>query len=342
MVSNQQGAPVAGVLLRWVDMGGAASETRTGADGAYALDLVGVTAVGEVFGSGPTAHALGQNYPNPFNPSTTLPFALAVGGSVRLTIYNAMGQSVRVLLDGDLAAGRHEVRWDGSDAGGRPTAAGVYLYQLQAGGVVRQRKMLRVDGGMVPTGPRARPVLQARSYAVQLSGDHIVDEEIAVAVDGDSCVDFAVDERLLWTQRAPMPTPRQEVTAVLSEHLAVAAADGMIYAISGRFGANRAGVHAYDPATAAWSERPAIPTARSGIAAAVWMGWIHVFGGEIPGVFAQHEVYDPTARVWAMAAPMPTARHGLASGVVDGKIYVIGGGTVAGLRATGVVEEYVP
>jgi hypothetical protein len=35
-------------------------------------------------------------------------------------------------------------------------------------------------------------------------------------------------------------------------------------------------------------------------------------------------------------------RHGLASGIVDGKIYVIGGGTVAGLRATDVVEEYVP
>ena len=72
------------------------------------------------------------------------------------------------------------------------------------------------------------------------------------------------------------------------------------------------------------------------------MGRIFVFGGELPGVFDDNEVYDPMADNWDRAQPRPTARHGLASGIVDGKIYVIGGGTVAGLRATDAVEEYVP
>jgi hypothetical protein len=39
---------------------------------------------------------------------------------------------------------------------------------------------------------------------------------------------------------------------------------------------------------------------------------------------------------------MPTARHGLVAGLVDGKMSLIGGGTIAGLRASNTVEEYVP
>ena len=72
------------------------------------------------------------------------------------------------------------------------------------------------------------------------------------------------------------------------------------------------------------------------------MGAVYVFGGELPGVFADNEAYDLGADSWTQAPPMPTARHGLAAGLVDGKFYLIGGGTVAGLRATDAVEEYVP
>ena len=137
-----------------------------------------------------------------------------------------------------------------------------------------------------------------------------------------------------WEVGAHMPVP--------SEHLAVAAAAGRIYAISGRFGTSLSEVQVYDPVRDTWELRAPIPTARSGITSQSWLGRIFVFGGELPGVFDDNEVYDPVADTWDRAQPMPTARHGLASGIVDGKIYVIGGGTVAGLRATGAVEEYVP
>jgi hypothetical protein len=46
------------------------------------------------------------------------------------------------LLDAELAAGRHQVVWDGRDARGQATASGVYFYRLQAVGESTFRKMV--------------------------------------------------------------------------------------------------------------------------------------------------------------------------------------------------------
>ena len=42
---------------------------------------------------------LGEPFPTPFNAEVTIPFVLAEAGPVRLTLYNLMGQQVRVLAD---------------------------------------------------------------------------------------------------------------------------------------------------------------------------------------------------------------------------------------------------
>ena len=52
-----------------------------------------------------------------------------------------MGQQVRVLADGWVAAGAHRVRWDGRTAAGTEAASGVYWAVLQAGGVVQTAKV---------------------------------------------------------------------------------------------------------------------------------------------------------------------------------------------------------
>ena len=362
-------------------------------------------------------------------------------------------------------------------------ATGSYIYTLKAGAFAQGRKMLLADGagGAGHSGKTGKDALQAAVYSVALTGEQILDRVEQVRVDGDSRIDFGVDERFLWARRAPMPTLRQEIAAAViddriyvfgglddnaqsidvveayaprtdtwelrqplpmplnhlaavaaggriyilggyvnfsrdliisdqtleydpaadswsgktempfgrgahgaalldgriyvvggigspageqtrvmiydpaadswdvgahmpvpSEHLAVSAAAGRIYAISGRFGTGLSEVQVYDPESDSWELRAPIPTARSGITSQSWLGRIFVFGGELPGVFDDNEVYDPVADNWDRAQPMPTARHGLGSGIVDGKIYVIGGGTVAGLRATDAVEEYVP
>jgi len=89
----------------------------------------------------PQAFELQQNWPNPFNPETTLRYQLAAPGTVRLQIYDALGQVVRVLVDGHQAAGSYSVRWDGMNAGGLRVATGVYFYTLEAGGAVQTRRM---------------------------------------------------------------------------------------------------------------------------------------------------------------------------------------------------------
>jgi hypothetical protein len=86
-------------------------------------------------GAVPAEYALMQNYPNPFNPSTTMRFALPVDSRVSLQVVNALGQKVADLVTGDVAAGYHTIEWNGTVAGGRPAASGVYFARFSATGV---------------------------------------------------------------------------------------------------------------------------------------------------------------------------------------------------------------
>jgi hypothetical protein len=66
-------------------------------------------------------------YPNPFNPATTISVPVTAGGHLRVTVYNAIGEEVATLADGEFDAGVHEFRWD---AGAMP--AGVYFCTIAA------------------------------------------------------------------------------------------------------------------------------------------------------------------------------------------------------------------
>lgn len=90
----------------------------------------------------PRTYALHHNYPNPFNPSTTIKFDLPRPGHVTLEVYNLLGQRVTTLVDGNLEAGYHQVRWDGTNHQGGVVASGVYFYKIQADGFARSRKMV--------------------------------------------------------------------------------------------------------------------------------------------------------------------------------------------------------
>ncbi len=90
----------------------------------------------------PSVTALVGNAPNPFNPATTISFNLAGDEAVSLHVYDLSGRMVRTLVSGDvMAQGRHDVVWRGRDDRGRQVASGMYLYRMQAGGVVETRRM---------------------------------------------------------------------------------------------------------------------------------------------------------------------------------------------------------
>lgn len=88
--------------------------------------------------------AMNSNYPNPFNPSTTIEFSTAERGAVVLRVFDVTGKLVRNLLNADLPAGHHSVRWDGLDDRGRPVASGTYLGRLEAGKASASIKLLLV------------------------------------------------------------------------------------------------------------------------------------------------------------------------------------------------------
>ncbi len=69
---------------------------------------------------------LSQNYPNPFNPSTTIHYGLPVRSTVRLVIYNILGQLVQELVNTEQPAGMQSVVWNAQ------CASGLYFYRLEA------------------------------------------------------------------------------------------------------------------------------------------------------------------------------------------------------------------
>ena len=67
-----------------------------------------------------------ENHPNPFTAETTINYTLDQAGRVKLTIYDALGRKVRVLVDTHEAEGTHRAVFDGAGL-----SAGVYFYYLE-------------------------------------------------------------------------------------------------------------------------------------------------------------------------------------------------------------------
>jgi len=77
-----------------------------------------------------------QNYPNPFNPSTMIQYSIKNKSFATLKIYDILGKEVAVLLNDVVEAGDHSVKFDATDL-----PSGIYMYQLQAEGIVLTKKM---------------------------------------------------------------------------------------------------------------------------------------------------------------------------------------------------------
>lgn len=96
--------------------------------------IVGVNQISTVV---PKEFSLSQNYPNPFNPATKIKFEIpllrgvdAEGGRgvlTNLTLYDALGKEVTILVNQQLQPGTYEVQWDASSY-----PSGVYYYRLEA------------------------------------------------------------------------------------------------------------------------------------------------------------------------------------------------------------------
>ena len=90
----------------------------------------------------PENFTLYQNYPNPFNPNTTINLNIPTRTYVKLSVYNMLGQEIVRLLDKEMNAGMHTIKWDGKDKSGTEVATGIYLYRLVTDDYVDSKSML--------------------------------------------------------------------------------------------------------------------------------------------------------------------------------------------------------
>jgi len=86
--------------------------------------------------------ALGDIYPNPFNPRVNINFMVNKTMHVVAEVYNVRGQRIKILQNGMLDAGRHDLSWDSRDEAGQTSPTGTYLLRIMAGNKEYRRKML--------------------------------------------------------------------------------------------------------------------------------------------------------------------------------------------------------
>ena len=97
------------------------------------------TSIVDQTGPLPKKFALFQNYPNPFNPSTRIKFTLPKPETVKIEVYNTLGQRVKILLDRQMKAGDHEIEFNAQNL-----SSSIYLYRIEAGEFQEVKKMVLI------------------------------------------------------------------------------------------------------------------------------------------------------------------------------------------------------
>jgi hypothetical protein len=97
-------------------------------------------------GAGRPGVELAPPAPNPARGTVRLSLALARPGRARVEVFDPTGRLVRVLADGNHAAGTLSLAWDLRDAGGRRVRPGVYLVRAGFAGAAPCRRLVVLDG----------------------------------------------------------------------------------------------------------------------------------------------------------------------------------------------------
>jgi len=85
----------------------------------------------------PAFYSLEQNYPNPFNPSTTIKYSLPEESFVTLKVYDALGRTIKTLVNQKQRAGYYELKFDASNL-----SNGIYFYEIKANNFRSIKKMI--------------------------------------------------------------------------------------------------------------------------------------------------------------------------------------------------------
>ncbi|MBK7978783.1 MAG: PQQ-binding-like beta-propeller repeat protein [Ignavibacteriae bacterium] len=109
------------------------TDTLTKENYIAALNTTGIADNSEL----PKEFKLYENDPNLFNPQTNIAFDVKEKTTVKLRVYNVVGQLVTTLTDNMLEAGHYKYQFNGNNL-----ASGIYFYKIEMGKYVSVKKMM--------------------------------------------------------------------------------------------------------------------------------------------------------------------------------------------------------
>jgi hypothetical protein len=83
----------------------------------------------------PKEYKLYQNYPNPFNPFTHIKYDIPKDGNVKITVYNVLGEEIKILTDEFKKPGKYDIVFDGINL-----ASGIYFFKIEVNNFVAIKK----------------------------------------------------------------------------------------------------------------------------------------------------------------------------------------------------------
>jgi hypothetical protein len=118
-------------------IGRALAQTAVTLDASVIYTASSINNIGAGLKQTPAKFTLEQNYPNPFNPSTLIKYSIPQDGIVKLYVFNSQGQKVAVLVNQQMEAGDHEIKFNASNL-----SSGVYFYRIEAGNFNSAKKLM--------------------------------------------------------------------------------------------------------------------------------------------------------------------------------------------------------
>lgn len=90
----------------------------------------------------PSSVHIQGNYPNPVDAATTIAFSLASSDAVQIDIHDMLGRKIARLLQAEMFAGEHTVRWNRIGFDGARVPAGTYIIRLTTSREVKTRTLI--------------------------------------------------------------------------------------------------------------------------------------------------------------------------------------------------------
>ena len=123
------------------------SPDSTGADSSITIAIsnpivesarwMNITGISNIGSDIPREYKLYQNFPNPFNPVTIINFDIVKSGYVNITVYDALGREIQVLVNESVQPGSYKVNFDAVGL-----SSGLYFYKIKSGDFTSVKRMI--------------------------------------------------------------------------------------------------------------------------------------------------------------------------------------------------------